>query len=302
MAVVGSSNTDLVVQTGARLPAPGETVLGGDLLIAAGGKGANQAVAAARLGARVALVACLGRDDFGDRAVEGLAAEGIDARHVTRHPRAPSGTALILVDDAGENLIAVAPGANARLAPSDVERAAPVLRRADVLLLQLEVPIESVAAAARIAAAAGVTVILDPAPARELDDELLRHVDLLTPNVAEAERLGGRPIGGEKDALRVAAELAARGPRVVIVTRGDQGCVVEGPDGGFTVPAAPADAVDATAAGDCFNGALACALGQGLPLRQALELATRAAAISVSRRGAQPSLPQRSELFAGRDD
>ncbi|MFQ5349287.1 MAG: ribokinase, partial [Thermoanaerobaculia bacterium] len=180
VVVVGSSNTDLVVRTGARLPAPGETVLGGDLLTAPGGKGANQAVAAARLGAEVTLVACLGRDDFGDRTVAGLAAEGVDTDYLVRDPEAPSGTALILVDDSGENLIAVSPGANARLTPEHVERAAPVVRAADVLLLQLEVPLETVDAAARIAAEAGVTVVLDPAPARQLGDELLGRVDLLT--------------------------------------------------------------------------------------------------------------------------
>ena len=296
VVVVGSSNTDLVVRTGERLPGPGETVLGGDLLTAAGGKGANQAVAAARLGAEVTLVACLGRDDFGDRALAGLTAEGIDTDRLVRDPEAPSGTALILVNDAGENLIAVAPGANARLTPQHVSRAAPAIRSADVLLLQLEVPLDTVEAAARIAADAGVMVVLDPAPARPLDDELLRRIDLLTPNVSEAERLAGERIIGEEDVKRVAAALAARGPRQVVLTRGARGCFVHTPDSVFSLPATATEAVDTTAAGDCFNGALACALGEGAPLRQAIEFASRAAALAVSRQGAQPSLPRRSEL------
>ena len=296
VVVVGSSNTDLVVRTGERLPGPGETVLGGDLLTADGGKGANQAVAAARLGAEVTLVACLGRDAFGERAAAGLAAEGIDTAWLVRDPKAPSGTALIMVSDTGENLIAVAPGANARLAPHHIERAAPVLRSADVLLLQLEIPLETVEAAARIAADAGVKVILDPAPARPLGEELLRRVDVLTPNVSEAELLAGGRIADDEDARRVAAGLAARGARHVVLTRGARGCLVHTPNGVFTVPASPIKALDATAAGDCFNGALACALGEGAQLRQALEFASRAAALAVSREGAQPSLPRRREV------
>lgn len=296
VVVVGSSNTDLVVRTGKRLPAPGETVLGSDLLTVAGGKGANQAVAAARLGAEVTLIACLGEDDFGERAVSGLAAEGIDTSWLICDPMAPSGTALIMVSDSGENLIAVAPGANARLTPDHVARAASVLGSADVLLLQLETPLETVEAAARIAADNGVTVILDPAPARPLSDGLLGRIDLLTPNVSEAELLAGERITTEEDARRVAAELAARGVRQVVLTRGASGCLAHTTEGAFTIPAAPTEAVDTTAAGDCFNGALACAVGRGASLRQALEFASRAAAVAVSRVGAQTSLPHSSEL------
>lgn len=296
VVVVGSSNTDLVVRTGERLPSPGETVLGGDLLTAAGGKGANQAVAAARLGAEVTLVACLGSDHFGDRALACLANEGIDTDWLVRDAEAPSGTALILVNDSGENLIAVAPGANARLTPEHVSRAAPALRAADVLLLQLEVPLETVVAAARIAADAGATVVLDPAPARQLDDGLLRHIDLLTPNVSEAERLVGERITEDEDARRVAGVLAARGTAQVVLTRGARGALAHTAEGVFTVPAVPTEVVDTTAAGDCFNGALACALGEGASLREAVEFASRAAALAVSRPGAQPSLPRRCEL------
>jgi ribokinase len=296
VVVVGSSNTDLVVRTGERLPAPGETVLGGDLLITAGGKGANQAVAAARLGAEVTLIACLGRDGYGDRAAAGLADEGINTEWLVRDPQAPSGTALIMVSDSGENLIAVSPGANARLTPDHIARAHPALRSADVLLLQLETPLETVEAAARFAADTTASVVLDPAPAQPLGDELLSFVDILTPNLSEAELLAGERIDSEEAARRVAAGLANRGARQVVLTRGPGGCLAHTPEGNFTVPAAATVAVDATAAGDCFNGALACAIGRGTDLRQALEFASRAAAIAVSRVGAQSSLPRHAEL------
>ncbi len=302
IVVVGSSNTDMVVEAG-RLPAPGETVLGGRFLTAAGGKGANQAVAAARLGCDVALVARLGADPFGDAALAGFEREGIRTDHVSRDPEAPSGVALILVDESGENLIAVAPGANARLSPADVERAAEAIQGADLLLLQLEVPLETVRRAAEIAKAAGVRVLLDPAPApastEALDPALLAAVSILTPNESEAERLTGIRVDDDASAERAGRALRERGVGLVVVTLGAGGCLAVGEEGAIRVAAADLagkKAVDATAAGDTFNGALAWALARGRPLAEALAVANRAAAITVTRRGAQPSMPTRREL------
>ncbi len=297
IVVVGSSNTDMVV-AGERLPAAGETVLGGSFLMAAGGKGANQAVAAARLGANVALVARIGADLFGDQAVRGFEREGIDTRFVSRDPEAPSGVALILVDEAGENLISVAPGANARLSVADVEAARAAIEAAAIVLLQLEVPLETVRSAARIARAAGALVILDPAPARELDDSLLADVSILTPNESEAERLTGIPVGDDASADRAAAALRARGVSTVALTLGARGCYLLSGDHRGRVAAPPAEAVDSTAAGDTFNGALAWQLARGAALAVAVETACRAAALSVTRRGAQPSMPTERQVAA----
>ena len=299
LVVVGSSNTDMVVRS-PRLPAPGETVLGGEFAMAAGGKGANQAVAAARLGALVTLVARLGRDPFGDAAEAGLASEGIDLSHLSRHPEAVSGVALILVDAGGENLISVAPGANATLDAAAVEAAAGAIRRADALLLQLEVPLAAVARAAELAFEAGVPVLLDPAPARPLPDELLARVAYLTPNVGEAEALTGVAADSEGGAREAAERLLARGARRVVVTRGAAGALLCSPGSALALPAPRADAVDTTAAGDAFSGALAVALASGQEETEAVRFANRVAAVAVTRLGAQPSLPWRREL-AGSD-
>ena len=293
--VVGSSNTDLVVETGT-LPAPGETVLGSDLLIAAGGKGANQAVAAARLGAEVTLVARLGRDMFGDRALAGFEAEGIATDHVVRDPSRPSGAALILVGERGENLIAVGQGANAALCEDDVEAAAAAIAGADFLLLQLEVPMAAVRRAARIARRAGVGVILDPAPAAELDAGMLELVTYLTPNESEARILTGVEVADAASARRAGEILRRRGAANVLLTLGAAGAVACTAAGTLEVPGRAVEAVDATAAGDAWNGALACSLAAGRPLERAVEFASAAAALSVTRRGAQPSMPRRDEL------
>jgi ribokinase len=295
IVVVGSSNTDMTIRL-ERIPKPGETLLGGEFLMAAGGKGANQAVGAARSGGRVSLVARVGADMFGQQALAGLRQDRIDVRHVYRDRNAASGAALIFVGEHGENSIAVASGANARLSPADVKSAGRVIAAAGVMLLQLEVPLASVQAAALLGARCGARVILNPAPARPLPDSLLRRVSILTPNETEAEMLTGINVRGDRAAARAAARLRARGVQTVIVTLGARGALLASEDGTRIVPGFKVRAVDTTAAGDIFNGALAVALAEQQPLLQAVRFASAAAAISVTRCGAQPSAPQRSEI------
>lgn len=295
VVVVGSSNTDMILRL-VRIPGPGETLLGGRFSTAAGGKGANQAVAARRAGGRVTLVARLGRDSLGDEALAGFRREGIDVSRVVRDPASPSGVALIFVGADGENSIGVAGGANQRLTPADVAAARGVIGRARVLLLQLETPIATVAAAARIARAAGVTVILNPAPAQVLPAALLRNVSMLTPNEHEAFLLTGVKVTGAASAARAARKLIGLGVGTAIVTLGARGALVATGDGARLVPGFRVKAVDTTAAGDVFNGALAVRLAQGAPLHDAVRFAHAAAAISVTRPGAQPSIPSRREI------
>lgn len=293
VVVVGSSNTDMVVET-PRLPGRGETVLGGAFASLAGGKGANQAVAAARLGADVAFVGCVGGDALGEAALAGLRREGIDTRFVRCDSGAASGVALIVVDAAGENQIAVAPGANERLTPDDAEAAATAIQAADVLLAQLEIPLRAVERAVAIARAAGKRVVLNPAPSRALPGALLQQVDVLTPNESETlALLDGQALATPEEC---AAALLARGPRAVIVTLGRRGVLVATPQETRCVPALSVQAVDSTAAGDAFSGALAVGLARGEDLLSAVAFGVAAAAISVTRRGAQPSLPRRAEV------
>lgn len=293
--VVGSSNTDMIIRV-PHIPAPGETILGGEFSMAAGGKGANQAVAAARAGGRVTFLARVGHDLFGAEALKNFAADGIDARFVLQDGRSPSGVALINVGDDGENSISVASGANALLAPEDVLRAEKAFEGADIVLMQLETPIETVRAAAELALARGIPVILNPAPARPLDDDLLKIVSIITPNEHEAEILSGLRVLSEADAKRAAVLLGKRGPRLVVITLGERGCYAAGDSFEGTVPAFKVRPVDTTGAGDIFNGALAVALAEKEPIPDALLFASAAAALSVTKLGAQPSAPARADI------
>ncbi len=293
VVVVGSSNTDMVVKSD-RIPAVGETVVGGHFVMAPGGKGANQAVAAARLGAQVTFVAKVGEDMFGDEAIAGYRREGISTEYILRDPENPTGVALILVDGGGENLISVASGANHALSPADIECAADAIRTAEILVVQLEVPLATVARAVQIASEAGVPVILDPAPAPAgpLPDELLKHATYLKPNESEAERLTGVPVIDRKSAQRAADRLLAAGAKHVIVTMGSRGAlVVRQPGDGELIPPKTVTSVDSTAAGDAFTGALAVALARGDELLAAAQFAGLVGAISTTQLGAQPSLP-----------
>ena len=293
IVVVGSSNTDMVVRT-SHLPRPGETVLGGVFAMMAGGKGANQAVAAARLGGQVTFIARLGNDVFGDNAVCGFDAEGIDTRFIVRDPEAPSGVALIGVDEGtGENSIIVASGANANLSVADIEAAREVIEGAAVVVCQLETPLATVAAALQIARAAGVTTLLNPAPALPLPSDLWRMVSVLTPNETEAAALTGK--GGATPPQWVNA-LLELGTSAVVVTLGARGALVATNSQERLVQSfTPERIVDTTAAGDCFNGAIAVSLAEGHPLTAAVAFANAAASISVETSGAQPSLPRRPE-------
>jgi ribokinase len=295
IVVVGSTNTDMIVKT-PRLPRPGETVLGGEFAMAAGGKGANQAVAAARAGGDVLFVSRVGTDPFGDQAVAGLITDGIDVSQVHRDPSVPSGTALIIVDDLGENLIAVASGANGRLSLQDIDAAGPMIATSRILVLQLEVPLEVVEAAARLAAEHRVQVILNPAPATPLGDDLLKNVSIITPNEHEAELLTGVNVDGESGATRAAGILHSLGVQTVIITLGSKGAFVSAGGLQELIPGFPVKAVDTTAAGDVFNGALAVALAEAKPLADSVRFANAAAACSVTLVGAQPSIPMRARI------
>ena len=295
IAVLGSSNTDMIIKT-ERIPKPGETVLGGTFSTAPGGKGANQAVAAARAGGDVAFIARVGTDMFGDKAVEGYKGEGIDVSHVLRDGGRPSGVALIFVDQKGENSIAVAGGANELLLPDDVRAANSDIASADILLMQLETPIETVEAAAKLASGNGVRIMLNPAPAQPLGDDLLGSVSILTPNESETELLTGKPVSSEADADAAAQILSDRGVETVLITLGSKGAYVYSPDCKRLVDGFKVEAVDTTAAGDVFSGALAVAIAEGKPMEDAVVFANAAAALSVTRLGAQPSVPTRDEI------
>src|SRR5579883_428009 len=295
VVVVGSVNVDMIVRS-ERLPRPGETVVGGELTTAGGGKGANQAMAAHRLGADVRLVARVGADGPGDFARSGFEAEGLSTRWLTVDPSAATGVALILVDRQGQNVISVAPGANARLSSDDVRRAADAFDRARVLLVQLEIPIETVRTALEIARLRGMVTVLNPAPARSVPPDLLCLVDWLTPNETEAATLAEVEVVDRASARRVASDLRARGPAAVVVTLGERGAVAETPESAIDVEPFSVQAIDTTAAGDAFSAGLAVGLARGLTAGESLRYASAAGALTATRPGAQPSLPGDAEV------
>jgi ribokinase len=294
--IVGSLNMDFVVQVDA-LPVPGQTVSGRSFAMLPGGKGANQACAVGRLGGTGRMIGRVGRDVFGEALKRSLREAGIDVSHVFATEQEASGVALIPVETGGQNLIVVAAGANAMLTPKDVESALGSAKGGFVLL-QLESPIETVGAALAVAAKNSAATILDPAPAAPLEHDLLQRVDILTPNETEALALLGRAGGDVEvaDTATLARELLTLGPRTVILKLGDKGAWVETDSISRHFPTHPVNAVDATAAGDTFNGALAVALAEGLPIEMAVPFATAAAALSVTKLGAQSSIPQRAAV------
>jgi ribokinase len=295
VVIAGSYNTDMVVKT-SRIPRPGETVINGTFTSGHGGKGANQAVAAARAGAHVTFIGKVGTDALGDEAVTSLRAEGIDTSLITRTADHATGTAWIIVDDRGENSIVVASGANAALSPADVERARGAIVAADILLLQLECPVPAVRAAIDIAAAAGVRVVLNPAPACVLDADLLRLVSIITPNEVEAEMLTGIAVVDGLQLDAAAGVLLERGVGTVLVTLGARGVYVASSAGRETIPSFPVLPIDTTAAGDVFNGVLAAFLSKGRTLHDAVLAANAAGALCVTRPGAQRSAPHLDEI------
>ncbi|MEL7310801.1 MAG: ribokinase [Pseudomonadota bacterium] len=298
IVVLGSANADYSMRT-PRIPSAGETLQGSDFQFALGGKGANQAIASARLGGRVAFVACVGRDSAGELALATYRDAGIDVDAVSVVD-APTGSALIFVDDAGENCIGVAAGANEHLAQSHAEAASRRIANASHLLMQLETPIATIQAAAEIARDCGTQTILNPAPARPLPRELLALVDIVTPNQTELASLTDMRVTSQTETVEAARELQSRGPNTVIVTLGAAGALVVTDDTVIPVETSQVAAIDTTAAGDTFNGALTVALAQGETLIDAVHFANRAAALSVTRRGAIDAIPTRVEVDAFR--
>ncbi|HEV8254579.1 MAG TPA: ribokinase [Vicinamibacteria bacterium] len=297
VVVVGGANTDYLIHS-PRLPAPGETVQGDAFQEAAGGKGANQAVAAARLGARVAFVGCLGADERAKELKRRVEAEAVDTRCVVERAGEPTGVALIVVGDGGEKSIAAYLGANRRLSIDDVRRAAEPLRSTAVVLLQLEVPLETVEEAARIGAESGAKVVLDPAPARPLPDDLLRRLTLVRPNSGEARVLTGIEVRDRASAREAAEQLRRRGAAAAAVQAGQEGDLLVWAEGEAWLPRLAVKSVDATGAGDAFAAAMAVALAEGRPWPEAGRFASAAAALKTTRLGAQAGLPRRSEVDA----
>ncbi|MDA0196856.1 MAG: ribokinase [Bacteroidetes bacterium] len=295
IVVIGSSNTDMVIQTG-RLPAPGETILGGQFIMNPGGKGANQAVAAARLDGEVTFIARVGNDIFGQEAIKGFQEHGIDISCVAIDNESPSGVALIMVDDKGENCISVALGANLTMQKSDIDKAKELIKQASFVLIQLEIPMEVVTYAVDLAKSLGTRVVLNPAPAQPLSDDLLSSLHIITPNETETALLTGIKVEDESTARKAARILKDKGVDIVLITMGERGAYVLSDDDDQIVPSTKVIPVDTTAAGDTFNGALLVGLSDGLSLTEAVEFANKAAAFSVTKMGAQVSAPSRNDI------
>ena len=293
--VIGSCNTDMVIKAD-RLPVPGETVIGGTFFMNPGGKGANQAVAAARLGGKVTFISKTGNDVFGRQSVELFNSEGINTNYIFSDPKNPSGVALITVDSNGENCIVVASGANASLCPADIEQAKVEIEKGELVLMQLEIPIETVEYATEMAFKKGIKVILNPAPARALSDKLLKSLYMVTPNKSEAEILSGIKVHDWDSAKKAADVIKAKGANIVVVTLGSLGALVCDGKNYHKVEAIKVKALDTTAAGDTFCGALCVGISEGLSIVDSVKMAAKASALTVTKMGAQSSIPYRSEL------
>lgn len=294
--IIGSSNTDMVIKA-PKLPLPGETVMGGKFLMNPGGKGANQAVTSARLGCPTVFICKVGNDVFGKMALQQFEKEGIQTDFVFTDAEQPSGVALINVDMQGENCITVAPGANAFLSPANIDKASAIFEKNDLILMQLETPLETVEYVVNKFHQTEATIILNPAPATPLKEEILKYLTVITPNETEAEILTGISVVNE-DGLRKAANmLREKGVKNVVITRGSKGAYILSDDFEGMVASVKVEAVDTTAAGDCFNGALAVGLFEKMSLKEAVQFACKAAAASVKKMGAQSSIPYRKELM-----
>ena len=295
IVVIGSTNTDMVVKS-KKIPERGETIIGGTFFMNPGGKGANQAVAAARLNGKVTLVTKTGNDYFSEQAKHIFDFEGIETKYIVNDPRNPSGIALIMVDQDGENCIVVAPGSNGTLSAYDIDDEVYGDDPSDVFLVQLEIPVSTVEFVAERVSSRGNRVILNPAPVKQLSNELLKCLYIITPNEIEAELLTGIKVTDASSAEKCAEKLKARGPQNVIITMGAAGAYLLTENISRVIPVVPVKAVDTTAAGDVFNGALAVAICEGKNLGEAVRFANTAAAISVTRMGAQSSAPYRKEI------
>lgn len=295
IVVIGSSNTDMVIKAD-KFPLPGETILGGKFFMFPGGKGANQAVAASRLGGNVTFIAKVGNDIFGKQALQQFKKEGIRTEYVIPDADLPSGVALITVDAKGENTIVVAQGSNGSLSAQDVHRAEKEFELLEIVLMQLEIPISTVVHAARLAKQKGKKVILNPAPAMPLPSDLFSDLFMITPNKSETEAITGMEIRDMNSVRSAAAKLRDKGVEHVVITLGPEGAFIFDDDGGRHIAAPRVNAVDSTAAGDVFNGALAVAISEGKSIDDAVSFANRAAAISVTKMGAQASAPYRNEV------
>ncbi|HTD98329.1 MAG TPA: ribokinase [Mucilaginibacter sp.] len=295
IVVIGSSNTDMVVKTD-HIPVPGETIIGGEFFIYPGGKGANQAVAAARLGGQVTLIASIGDDIFGRRSIELIKGEGIDVSYIISEANTASGVALITVDKKGENCITVAPGSNATLYPPCLQKSLPLLQQASIVLIQLEIPLDTVIYVAEVCKDQNNKLILNPAPACFLPDSLFPNIDIITPNEKEAEMLTGIRVENLVSATQAARSLKNKGVKTVIITMGKEGALIVTDEYEKLIPSIPVEAIDTTGAGDVFNGALAVAIAAGKDIAGAVAFACKAAAISVTGLGAQSSAPKLNEM------
>lgn len=293
--VIGSANMDMVVVT-KRPPQPGETVFGSQFAMFPGGKGANQAVCCAKLGSRVHFIGKMGNDVFRTKLMQSMKNDGVRLQHLLVDPAAPTGIALITVDARGQNEIVVVPGSNMKLTPADINKKRDIFAKIKIVLLQLEIPIETVTQSARLAKAHGATVILNPAPARKTPQSLLRMIDYVTPNETEAETLTGMPVKNVASAQKAAKRLLEIGVKNVIITLGAKGCLLVNSESVEIFSARKVKAVDTTAAGDAFNGALAFSLAKGRNINEAIRFANAVAAFSVTKMGAQSSMPTMNEL------